>query len=145
MFKQCLLSLVETFFWHCNEYLKILQEKILFSPVRFSCPMSCLTDLFFALEFSFKPSNLQIISDCRCWKVTIPYCQQCAKAEHVLHFWGTKCLVTALLEIRAGGFSKLRGGGWWLVLRGLSQATQVLVLWCILLEMPEGGLSPWEH
>ena len=62
--------------------------------------MACLIGLCFALEFSFKPSNLQIISDCRCWKVTIPYCQQCAKAEHVFHIRGTKRLATALLESR---------------------------------------------
>lgn len=146
MFKQFLLSLVETFLWHCNEHLKILQNPPPFSPVRFSCPMACLIDLCFALEFSFKTSNLQIISDCRCWKVTIPYCQQCTKAEHVLHIRGTKRLATALLEIcPPGGFSKPRTGGWWLVLRWLSQATQVLVQWWVLLEMPEGGLSLEEH
>lgn len=65
--------------------------------------MACLIDLCFALEFCFKTSNLQIIPDCRCWKVTIPYCQRCAKAEHVLHIRGTKRLATALLEIRARG------------------------------------------
>ena len=75
--------------------------------------MACWINLCFALEFSLKASNLQIISDFRCWKVTIPYCQQCAGAEHVLHIWGTKCLATARLKIYAGGFSKLRAGGWY--------------------------------
>lgn len=108
--------------------------------------MACLIDLCFALEFSFKPSNLRIVSDCRCWKAAIPYCRQRAKAERVIHIRGTKRFATALLEIRAGGlFSELRAGGRRLVLRRLSQATQVLGLWWVLLEMPEGGLSPREH
>lgn len=75
--------------------------------------MACLTGLCFALEFCFKPSNLQIISDCSCWKVTISSCQLWAKAEHILHTWGTKCFATALLEIRAGD-----SASWELNLRG---------------------------
>lgn len=76
--------------------------------------MACWIDLCFALEFSFKPSNLQIISDWRCWKVTVPCCQQCAKAEHVLHVRGAKCLTAASLEIGAWGSAswELEAGGW---------------------------------
>lgn len=77
--------------------------------------MACLIDLCFALEFSFKPSNLRIVSDCRCWKAAIPYCRQRAKAERVIHIRETKRFATALSEIRAGGGSaswELEADGW---------------------------------
>lgn len=92
--------------------MKKLPEKTLFSPVRFVCPMAYLMDLCFALEFSFKPGNLQIICDGRCWKVAIPYCQQCAKAEHVLYIQGTKRLATGDRCWGASASRELEADGW---------------------------------
>lgn len=113
-------------------------RKKLCSPVKFSCPTACLVDLCFDLEFSFTPCNLQITSDCRCWKADL-CCQQHAKAEHMLHVWGTKGPATAVLDTCAGGCSKLRARDWWLVLRCLFPATLMLMLWWVLLECPRVG------